>query len=130
MSKTALRAVKFKDCKMLGLRFDNCDKFGLDIRVDNCILNYSSFYQTKVMKTTFRNVILHEVDFTECDLGNSVFDNCDLAGARFENTILEKTDFRTSCNYSIDLELNKVKKAKFSHSGIAGLLDKYDIEID
>jgi len=33
-------------------------------------------------------------------------------------------------NYSIDPELNKIKKARFSTQGIAGLLDKYDIEIE
>jgi len=32
-------------------------------------------------------------------------------------------------NYSIDPEKNKIKKARFSTAGIAGLLDKYDIEI-
>jgi hypothetical protein len=43
---------------------------------------------------------------------------------------LEKADIRTSHNYTIDPEKNKVKKAKFSIHGIAGLLDKYDIEIE
>jgi hypothetical protein len=33
-------------------------------------------------------------------------------------------------NYSIDPDLNKIKKARFSTQGIAGLLDKYDIEIE
>ena len=51
-------------------------------------------------------------------------------GAAFENTILEKADFRTSFNYSIDPGKNRIKKAKFSLAGIAGLLEKYDIEID
>jgi hypothetical protein len=51
-------------------------------------------------------------------------------GATFESTIIEKADFRTSFNYSIDPEKNRIKKARFSLAGIAGLLDKYDIEID
>jgi uncharacterized protein YjbI with pentapeptide repeats len=72
---------------------------------------------------------LGELDLTECDLTGSVFDNCDLKGAVFENTIIEKADFRTSFNYSIDPQTNRIKKAKFSLSGIAGLLHKYDIEI-
>jgi hypothetical protein len=53
-----------------------------------------------------------------------------LTGARFENTIIEKADLRTSYNYSIDPENNRIKKAKFSLAQIAGLLDKYNIEID
>jgi hypothetical protein len=46
------------------------------------------------------------------------------------HTVLEKADFRTANNYSIDLELNSVKNAKLSTSGIIGLLDKYHIIIE
>ena len=55
---------------------------------------------------------------------------CHDTRATFSHTILEKADFRTSFNYSINPEINRIKKAKFSLIGIAGLLDKYDIEID
>jgi fluoroquinolone resistance protein len=44
--------------------------------------------------------------------------------------MLEKADFRTSNGYSIDPEMNRIKKAKFSLEGVAGLLDKYDIEVE
>jgi uncharacterized protein YjbI with pentapeptide repeats len=77
-----------------------------------------------------KNCTLHEVDFTEADLSASTFDNCDLLNASFDKTILEKADFRTSYNYIIDPENNRIKKAKFSRNGIAGLLNKYDIEIE
>jgi hypothetical protein len=50
--------------------------------------------------------------------------------ANFEQTTLEKSDFRTSYNYSINPELNRIKKAKFSLNAIAGLLTKYDIVIE
>jgi hypothetical protein len=48
----------------------------------------------------------------------------------FENSILEKVDFRSSFNYIIDPETNRIKKARFSLPGVTGLLAKYDIEID
>jgi len=48
----------------------------------------------------------------------------------FKNTNLESVDFRTSFNYSIDPDLNRIKKANFLLSSIAGLLDKFDIEIE
>jgi uncharacterized protein YjbI with pentapeptide repeats len=73
---------------------------------------------------------LNEVDFTESDLTASIFDNCDLNLATFDNSILEKADLRTSYNYSIDPERNRIKKARFSVAGISGLLDKYDIQIE
>jgi fluoroquinolone resistance protein len=128
--KTVFRDVKFKGNKMLGLRFEDCDKFGLAFSFDNCNLNNCSFYQTKLKGISFKNSQIHEADFTECDLTGSLFENCDLSGATFENTIIEKADLRTSFNYSIDPDLNRIKKAKFSLNGIAGLLGKYEIEID
>jgi uncharacterized protein YjbI with pentapeptide repeats len=75
------------------------------------------------------NLKLYEADFTECDLSGSVFENCDLMRATFDNSILERTDFRTSFNYSIDPEKNRIRKARFSLTGIPGLLNKYNIEI-
>jgi len=130
LTKTAFREIKFKECKMLGLRLENCSQFGLSFSIDDCNLTHASFYQTKLKKTTFKNSQFHEADFVECDLTGSIFDNCDFSRAIFENTIIETTDFRTSFNYSINPETNRIKKAKFSLSGILGLLYKYDIDIE
>lgn len=129
LRKTALRNVKFKNCKMLGLRFDECNGFGLAFTFENCILNYSSFFKSKIKNTVFSNTQLVEVDFTESDFTGSVFDNCNLSNAVFYYTVLEKADFSTSYNYSIHPETNRVKKAKFSFPGVLGLLKQYDIEI-
>lgn len=113
---------------MLGLHFENCNEFGLSVNFDNCNLNHSSIYQTKLEKTTFKNLKPHEVDFTESDLSSSVFDNCYLISATFENTIIEKPDFRTSFNYSTDPETNIIKKTKFSLAG-ARLINLFIITI-
>lgn len=126
----SFRDILFKDCKLLGLHFENCNPFLFSVNFENCILNLSSFYKLPIKKTKFRNCKLQEVDYTECDLTESVFDNSDLSGAKFEHTNLEKVDFRTAYNYSIDPEINRIKKAKFSSLGIAGLLYKYDIEVE
>ena len=130
MIETALGDVVFKNCKMTGIHFEQCNKFMTSLSFDNCHLNLCSFYKLKLKRTLFKNSVLHEVDFTEADISESVFDNCDLAKAVFENTNLEKADLRTSFNYSIDPDINRIKKATFSVSGIAGLLHKYDIIID
>lgn len=127
---TVLREVKFKDCKMLGLQFETCNDFGLSFSFENCQLNHSTFFQMNIKKTIFRNCQLREIDFSESNLSNVIFDNCDLAQAIFINTVLDKADFRTAYNYSIDPESNRLKKAKFSILGISGLLDKYDLIIE
>lgn len=130
LNKTAFQDVKFSGCKLLGLQFDTCNEFSLSFSFDNCLLNHSIFYKRKIKKTSFLNSQLREVDFTEADLSSSVFDNCDLSGATFEYTNLEKSDFRTAYNFSIDPESNRIKKAKFSLNGLSGLLHKYDLEIE
>lgn len=129
LTNSALLDVKFINCKMLGLHFDDCNEYGLLVYFEGCNLTHSSFYKTKLQKTTFKNCRLHETDFTECNLSSSVFDNCDLSGTAFQNTNLENADLRSAFNFSIDPEKNRLKKAKFSLSGIAGLLDRHDIEI-
>lgn len=126
---TSLKDVKFRNCKLLGLNFNECNKFLLSLDFEGCILNLSSFYKLKLKNTRFINCSLKEVDFSDTDLTSSLFDNCDFERAIFASTLLEKADFRTSFNYQIDPENNKIKKARFSLAGVPGLLAKYNIEI-
>ncbi len=53
--ETALRDVKFKECKLLGLHFENCAEFGLSFSFENCTLDHSSFYKRKIHKTNFKD---------------------------------------------------------------------------
>jgi len=130
LNKTTLQDIQFKSCKMLGIRFDTCNSFGIAFHFDGCQLNHSSFYKLKIAKTRFLNSQLVECDFTECELTGSIFSGSNLAQSAFDHSILQKADFRTAVNYSIDPESNQLKRAKFSIHGIAGLLDKYEIEIE
>ncbi len=130
LTKTTFRDVIFRNCKMLGLHFEDCNEFGLSFQFNDCILDHSSFYKTKIIKTVLRDTRLHEADFSECDLTGSAFINCDLRGAVFDHTNLEKVDFLTSFNYTMDPEKNKLKKTRFSSGGLSGLLNKFDIIID
>lgn len=130
LAGTSLINAQFRSCKMLGVRFDTCNKLLLSFSFEGCVLNFSSFYQLKVKKTHFKDCNLQEVEFIASDFSGSVFSNCDFTHARFENTVLECADFRTAFNFSIDPEINKISKAKFSQAGLAGLLDKYKIEIE
>lgn len=130
LSQTALQQVKFINCKMLGLRFDECSAFALEVSFDNCMLDHSSFYKLNIKKTKFTATQLHEVDFTQCDLTDALFDKCDLAGATFDKSILEKADLRSATGYTLDPENNKIRNAKFSLPAVTGLLHKYGIKIE
>lgn len=129
LNNTSLQDVKFEHCKMLGLQFEGCNEFGFSCGFSGCTLNHSSFYQNKIRKTRFSASQLHEVDFTESDLSEAIFDDCDLTRAIFDRTNLVKADFKSSYNYSIDPENNRMKKAIFSQAGLVGLLLKYQIDV-
>ena len=130
LNQTTLRDVTFKNCKMVGLRFDTCDQLSLSVTFDNCNLGQASLCGVKLKKTLLKNCRLFETDFAGADLSESVFDTCDCDLAVFFNSNLEKADFRTSFNYALDPEKNRIKKAKFSLSGVPGLLQKYGIDIE
>jgi uncharacterized protein YjbI with pentapeptide repeats len=100
------------------------------VSFENCILNFSSFYGVKLKGSKFGNCTLQEVDFTAADLTNVTFADSDLLRSIFVESILERVDFTSAYNYTIDPELNRMKKAKFSLNGLPGLLEKYNIEIE
>jgi fluoroquinolone resistance protein len=128
--KTTLNGTIFQECKILGVSFENCQESLFQVKFEKCILNFSSFFKRNLKKIAFRYCTMQETDFTNADLTSAIFDHCDLTNAKFEQTILEKADLRSAFNYSINPEINRIKKAKFSLQGIAGLLDKYDIVIE
>lgn len=130
LNHTALRDTTFKACKLLGLRFEDCNSFLFSVHFDGCILQLASFLKMKLKQQVFKNCNLQEADFSGCDLSEAVFKNCDLSRAVFEQSLLEKADLRTAYNYTIDPERNRIRKAKFSRDGLAGLLDKYDLVIE
>jgi hypothetical protein len=129
-AKTGLHNVTFKGCKLLGVHFEQCNAFLLSMQFENCRVDFCSFTRLNLRKTRFKECTFHEADFAEADLTGSLFDHCDLARTTFSNTLLEKVDFRTSYNFSIDPERNRLKKARFSLAGVPGLLQKYEIDID
>lgn len=126
---TIFRDVRFNSCKMLGLQLNTSNGFGFSVYFDNCNLQHASFYQRKMKGVVCKNSKLAEADFTACDITGGVFANCDFMNARFGGTNLEKADFRTSFNYSINTEINKIKKARFDLPAVTGLLDHLGIEV-
>jgi fluoroquinolone resistance protein len=53
-----------------------------------------------------------------------------LTSALFNDTILGKVDFWTAYNYSVEPPTSRIRKARFSKSGVSGLLEQYAIAIE
>jgi uncharacterized protein YjbI with pentapeptide repeats len=125
-----LKNVTFSGCKLLGVNFSDCSDSLFSVGFEGSLLDYCSFSKKKMVKTSFNNSSLKGADFSECDLTGSLFRNCDLENTVFNRTILKEVDFRTAINFSIDPENNNIRKARFSLSGLAGLLNRYDLIIE
>jgi uncharacterized protein YjbI with pentapeptide repeats len=130
LSGTSLKTIHFKECKLLGIQFQECTDFLFSVNFQDCVLDYSSFANKKMPKTSFNSCSIKEVSFIGTNLTNSVFDNCNLENAIFNETQLAGVNFMTARSFTIDPEFNPMRKAKFSTQGIVGLLDKYDIKIE
>ena len=96
---------------------------------NDCCLDFSKFYGLKIKGTNFKNCSLVAVDFMAADISEVIFDNCDLYKNEFSKAIANKTNFKTSYNFSIDPSKTKIKKAIFSKENVRGLLNKHDLII-
>ncbi|MBD1397887.1 pentapeptide repeat-containing protein [Pontibacter sp. JH31] len=130
LSGATLNDVVFKECKLTGIDFSACEEFLFTVRFENCLLDYASFLKRKMPKTHFIDSSLKNAVFEQANLTKAKFDNTDLAGAVFERTNLNEANLVTAFNYTIDPELNNIKKSKFSQSGLIGLLARYDIRVE
>ncbi|MDP4292010.1 MAG: pentapeptide repeat-containing protein [Bacteroidota bacterium] len=130
LDATALRNVSFKNCKLIGVDFSNCKDFLFCVSFENCILDYVYFFKKKLRDTIFKRCSIREANFADTDLTNAVFADCDLSMTQFEKSNLNGADFTSAYNYTIDPELNRMKNAKFSVNGLAGLLCKYEIIVE
>lgn len=130
LTNTGLKNIQFIGCKLMGLDFSASNSFLFSMNFEDCLLDYSTFIYKKLKKTNFTDCSLKDVDFSNTDLSLALFKNCDLSNATFVECNLEKTDFRTSRNYTFDPSENKIKKTKVSHTALAGLLEKFDLEIE
>ena len=129
IGNVAFRSATFNNCQLREVNFAMCDKFIFAISFNECVLDFSKFYTLKIKGTTFCDCSLVAVDFMATDLTSVIFDNCDLYRSEFDKAIANKTDFKTSYNYTIDPARTKVKKAIFSKAEVKGLLFKHDLII-
>lgn len=125
----ALNNVQFVNCKLTGVRFDQCSMFSFSPSFNGCILDNATFYGVKLHQAQFDGCRMHEVDFSEADMTKARFKECDMANAVFHRTLLTGADFTDAINYNVDPTNNKLKGARFSQEGLPGLLSVFEIII-
>ncbi len=125
-NNTKLSDVDFKYCKLIGVDWTFASK-PLKINFESCLLNNSNFYALTLGLIIVEDCSLQGVDFTKANLNKAKIVKCDLLNATFSDTILTYTDFSGSINYSINPNLNKLKKTIFSLPEALSLLSNFDI---
>lgn len=130
MDNSSLTDVSFVHCKVMGVDFSGASSFNFSVRFEHCVLDYAGFLRRKMRKTVFMDCRIVEASFEDADLTESCFVRCDLSSAVFLNSTLQGVDFRTAVGFSIDPEMNRMKKARFSLEGLRGLVGKYQLVIE
>ncbi|WP_299319315.1 pentapeptide repeat-containing protein [uncultured Maribacter sp.] len=126
---STFKEVKFSHCKLIGLAFNTCNAFLMDLSFFDSNLSFAIFTELKLVGQAFISCKLEEADFGDCDLSKSKFDDCNLKRALFGRTNLQKADFSTATNFSIDPDNNKMTGAIFSKDNLEGLLQKHKLKI-
>jgi uncharacterized protein YjbI with pentapeptide repeats len=130
LDNSSMAGASFVNCKLTGVDFSATSEFNFSVSFNNSVLDYASFSRKKMIKTIFTECRITGASFAEADLTGSKFVSCDLTQAVFNRTILNAVDFTTATNFSIDPEINRMKKARFSLYGLPGLVEKYEVVIE
>lgn len=128
MKDTSFSGIQVKNSKALGVMWLDADA-PFSIQFTDSRISFCSFYGKALKKVKFINCIADEVDFSECNLTEADFAGTDLRNARFFNTNLTKANFVGATNYFIDIQSNKIAKAKFSLPEAISFLHALGIEL-
>ncbi|SEW52568.1 pentapeptide repeat-containing protein [Chitinophaga arvensicola] len=127
-TKTSFSRVVLQETKAIGIAWHNA-RPPLTVEFHHSRISYSSFSGLNLKKGIFKNCQADEANFTECNLTQADFRGTDLAGARFALTDLTQANFVGAQRYAIDVQGNKIRKAKFSLPDALSLLDGLGVEI-
>lgn len=130
LNSTTFNNIDFINSKIMWLKFVDINHFLSNFNFYDCNISLSSFYGLNLKNISFEDSEIKETDFTNTNLENSNFNYCNLEKSIFSNTNLKNTNFIWSYNFTIDPNLNKLVKTKFSRENCIGLLNYLDIIID
>lgn len=126
VSNSSLLDIVFEDTKILGVNWTDANS-PLSMKFNSCVISHSVFTKLSLRKINIVNCYARDVDFAEADLTQANFKQTDLLNARFLNTNLTHADFTEAKCYSVNPNLNKLKKTKFSLPEAISLLSSFDI---
>ncbi len=130
LAGVTLNGVLFADCKLVGVHFTECNKFGFAPSFEGCLIDQSVFQKHTWKKGRFAKNLIRSCDFLECGLREAVFDDTTFENTRFSQCDLFRADFRTAAGYAIDPGGNRIAKARFSLPEAQSFLTFLGIKLD
>ena len=110
--------VTFKQSKLNGIDWTKISLSNLmasnPFQFQQCLLNDNSFFAMQLNKLIATDCKIHRVDFRDGDFTEANFSDSEFDGSLFNNTNLTEADFTDALEYDIDINFNRVNKAKFS----------------
>lgn len=130
---TILLDCTFESCHLTGINWSTLFGGGFMAPIEamrHCHLKYNYFTEMNFAGFDFsQNEILSSM-FADCKLAKSNFSDCALEQTEFFRCDLTEADFRKASGYQIDLETNKLKKARFSYPEVVNLLNGLGLRIE
>lgn len=127
--ETGFQETVFERCKIMGVLFETAKVFLFSIEARESVFNHTSFFGVDLQNSTFAKCTFEQSDFSNALCQGVHFFESSFYLARFENTALQRADFTSARDFSIDPNINKVKGTRFSKDNLSGLLDAHPIEI-
>lgn len=132
--ETAFAGVRILDSKASGINWtetaQNRGGLASPPEFSATVLDGSVFQGMDLEDATMKDCRAVDVDFSSASLRGADLKGTDFHGARFNGTDLSTADLRGAVNYSIDIEFNTIKKARFSLPEAVALLKNLDIILD
>lgn len=125
-----LQECVFKESKITGANFFQCDPFLFSIKLESCLLQYCNFANLPLKEGIFNKSIFTECVFSENQMQETQFCYCDLTGTIFHHCNLQKANFSKAFNYVIDPLTNQIKGATFSLPEALVLLRSFEINLE
>lgn len=125
--------VVFRDSKVIGVDWTKVSWPSIvlpsPIKFLRCIINDTTFFGLSLRGLVIEECKANDVDFREGDYTEANFTFTDFTNCLFSGTNLTRADFTKAVNYRININHNKINKAKFSWHEAVNLLEGLDIEL-
>jgi len=121
---------KFLACRLTGVDWMQIDtSMGFSLNCESCELSYCVFSGVDLSKSVFIKCKIHDAEFSDAILRETVFEESDLLGTFFTRCDMGNANFKKATNYVFDLRDNKCKKTIFSRPEVENLLLPFDLVV-